>query len=57
MQLNRDDDRSVNISDVCVSVQKRAFFFPWMVLFRRSYDDSKTEMVSFVSDTGHKKTL
>ena len=26
MQLNRDDDRSVNISDVCVSVQKRAFF-------------------------------
>ena len=28
MQLNRDDDRSVNISDVCVSVQKRAFFSP-----------------------------
>ena len=28
MQLNRDDDRSVNISDVCVSVQKRAFFPP-----------------------------
>ena len=56
MQLNRDDDRSVNISDVCVSVQK-SLFYPWMVLFRRSYDDSKTEMVSFVSDTGHKKTL